>query len=435
MSKNAELQVRRDAAFARGLGNQLPVYIERAENAEMWDVEGRRYIDFAGGIAVLNTGHVHPQVKAAVASQLEKFSHTCLMVTPYAVAVELAEKLNALMPTKGPKKSIFVTTGAEAVENAIKIARAHTGRSGVIAFGGGFHGRTFMAMALTGKVAPYKAGFGPFPGDVYHAPFPIPYHGVSVEDSLEAIERLFKYDIEPGRTAAIIVEPVMGEGGFYIAPPEFLRALRTMCDKHGIVLIIDEIQTGFARTGRMFAIEHSGVEPDLMTVAKSLAGGFPLAGVVGRAEIMDAPAPGGLGGTYAGSPIACAAALAVLDVIEKEKLCGRAERIGAHIVGRLRGLAMEVDVIGELRNLGAMVAMELVKGGDPHQPDADLAKAVVKHAAAKGLVLLSCGIYGNVLRILVPLTASDAIINEGLDILAETLRELAGSELKVAASA
>lgn len=435
MSKNAELQVRRDAAFARGLGNQLPVYIERAENAEMWDVEGRRYIDFAGGIAVLNTGHVHPEVKAAVTSQLEKFSHTCLMVTPYAVAVELAEKLNALMPTKGPKKSIFVTTGAEAVENAIKIARAHTGRSGVIAFGGGFHGRTFMAMALTGKVAPYKAGFGPFPGDVYHAPFPIPYHGVSVEDSLEAIERLFKYDIEPGRVAAIIVEPVMGEGGFYIAPPEFLRALRTMCDKHGIVLIIDEIQTGFARTGRMFAIEHSGVEPDLMTVAKSLAGGFPLAGVVGRAEIMDAPAPGGLGGTYAGSPIACAAALAVLDVIEKEKLCGRAERIGAHIVGRLRGLAMEVDVIGELRNLGAMVAMELVKGGDPHQPDADLAKAVVKHAAAKGLVLLSCGIYGNVLRILVPLTASDAIINEGLDILAETLRELAGSELKVAASA
>jgi 4-aminobutyrate aminotransferase/(S)-3-amino-2-methylpropionate transaminase len=435
MSKNAELQVRRDAAFARGLGNQLPVYIERAENAEMWDVEGRRYIDFAGGIAVLNTGHVHPQVKAAVASQLEKFSHTCLMVTPYAVAVELAEKLNALMPAKGAKKSIFVTTGAEAVENAIKIARAHTGRPGVIAFGGGFHGRTFMAMALTGKVAPYKAGFGPFPGDVYHAPFPISYHGVSVEDSLEAIERLFKYDIEPGRTAAIIVEPVMGEGGFYIAPPEFLRALRTMCDTHGIVLIIDEIQTGFARTGRMFAIEHSGVEPDLMTVAKSLAGGFPLAGVVGRAEIMDAPAPGGLGGTYAGSPIACAAALAVLDVIEKEKLCGRAERIGAQIVGRLRGLAMEVDVIGELRNLGAMVAMELVKGGDPHQPDADLAKAAVKHAAAKGLVLLSCGIYGNVLRILVPLTASDAIINEGLDILAATLRELAGSEVKVAASA
>jgi len=435
MSKNAELQERRDAAFARGLGNQLPVYVERAQNAEMWDVEGRRYIDFAGGIAVLNTGHVHPEVKAAVARQLDKFSHTCLMVTPYAVAVELAEKLNALMPAKGPKKSIFVTTGAEAVENAIKIARAHTGRPGVIAFGGGFHGRTFMAMALTGKVAPYKAGFGPFPGDVYHAPFPIPYHGVSVEDSLEAIERLFKYDIEPGRVAAIIVEPVMGEGGFYIAPPDFLRALRALCDRHGIVLVIDEIQTGFARTGRMFAIEHSGVEPDLMTIAKSLAGGFPLAGVVGRAEIMDAPAPGGLGGTYAGSPIACAAALAVLDVIDKEKLCERAERIGAQIIGRLRGLAMEVAVIGELRNLGAMVAMELVKGGDPHQPDADLAKAVVKHAAAKGLVLLSCGIYGNVLRILVPLTASDAIVNEGLDILGETLREVAGAEVKVAASA
>jgi 4-aminobutyrate aminotransferase/(S)-3-amino-2-methylpropionate transaminase len=435
MAKNDELQQRRDAAFARGLGNQLPVYVDRAQNAEIWDVEGRRYIDFAGGIAVLNTGHVHPEVKAAVARQLDKFTHTCLMVTPYAVAVELAEKLNALMPATGPKKSIFVTTGAEAVENAIKIARAHTGRPGVIAFGGGFHGRTFMAMALTGKVAPYKAGFGPFPGDVYHAPFPIPYHGVSVEDSLEAIERLFKFDIEPGRVAAIIVEPVMGEGGFYIAPPAFLRALRRLCDDHGIVLIIDEIQTGFARTGRMFAIEHSGVEPDLMTVAKSLAGGFPLAGVIGRAEIMDAPAPGGLGGTYAGSPIACAAALAVLDVIAKEQLCERAERIGSLIVGRMRSLATEVAAIGEIRNLGAMVAMELVRDGDPHQPDADLAKAVVKHAAAKGLILLSCGIYGNVLRILVPLTASDAIVSEGLDLLAATLRELAGAEVKVAASA
>ena len=281
MSRNLELQARRDAAFARGLGCQLPVYVERASNAELWDVEGRRYVDFGSGIAVLNTGHLHPKVQAAVARQLQAFSHTCMMVTPYATAVELAERLNRLAPGPTPKKSLFVTTGAEAVENAVKIARAHTGRAGVIAFGGGFHGRTFMAMALTGKVAPYKTGFGPFPAEVYHAPFPIAYHGVTVQHSLDALEHLFKFDVEPSRVAAIIVEPVLGEGGFYVAPPEFLRALRTVCDAHGIVLIIDEIQTGFARTGRMFAIEHTGIEPDLMTMAKSLAGGFPLAAVVG----------------------------------------------------------------------------------------------------------------------------------------------------------
>ena len=260
------------------------------------------------GIAVLNTGHLHPKVQAAVAEQLEAFSHTCLMVTPYAVAVELAEKLNRLAPGPDARRRRSSSRPApRRSRTCIKIARAHTGRSGVIAFGGGFHGRTFMAMALTGKVAPYKAGFGPFPAEVYHAPFPIAYHGVSVQDSLDALEHLFKYDIEPARVAAIIIEPVMGEGGFYIAPPEFLQALRKLCDQHGIVLVIDEIQTGFARTGRMFAIEHAGIEPDLMTMAKSLAGGFPLAAVVGKAHIMDAPGPGGLGGTYAGSPIACAA--------------------------------------------------------------------------------------------------------------------------------
>jgi 4-aminobutyrate aminotransferase/(S)-3-amino-2-methylpropionate transaminase len=425
MSKrNHELQGRRDAAFARGLGNQLPVYVERARNAELWDVEGRRYIDFAGGIAVLNTGHLHPKVQAAVAAQLERFSHTCLMITPYESAVELAERLNRLAPGPTPKKTIFVTTGAEAVENSIKIARAHTGRSGVIAFGGGFHGRTFMAMALTGKVAPYKAGFGPFPAEVYHAPFPIAYHGVSVQDSLDALEHLFKYDIEPARVAAIIVEPVMGEGGFYIAPPEFLQALRELCDQHGIVLVIDEIQTGFARTGRMFAIEHAGIEPDLMTMAKSLAGGFPLAAVVGKAHIMDAPGPGGLGGTYAGSPIACAAALAVLEVIDSERLCERAEQIGRMMVDTLRGAAKSLPAIGEVRALGAMVAMELVKNRDPHQPDADLAKALTKRAAEKGVVLLSCGLYGNVIRFLVPLTASDEIVREGLGLVVEAVREL-----------
>ena len=435
MSSNPLLQQRRDAAIARGISNMLPVFVERARNAEIWDVEGRRYIDFAGGIAVLNTGHLHPAVQEAAARQLEAFSHTCFMVTPYAVAVELAERLNALVPIAGPTKSIFVTTGAEAVENALKIARVHTGRAGVIGFGGGFHGRTFMAMALTGKVAPYKTGFGPFPGEVYHAPFPIPYHGVSVSDSLAGIERIFKYDIDPARVAAIVVEPVMGEGGFYIAPPEFLRALRRICDQHGIVLVVDEIQTGFARTGRMFAIEHAGVEPDLVTTAKSLAGGFPLAAVTGRAGIMDAPAPGGLGGTYAGSPLACAAALAVLDVIERERLSERAAKIGETLVARLRQLSRDNPAIGEVRGLGAMVAMELVRDGDPHAPDADLAKALVKEAAARGLILLSCGIYGNVVRFLVPLTASDAIVSEGLDIVADSLRAVSAPQVGVAASA
>lgn len=435
MSKNQELQGRRDAAFARGLGNALPVYVARARNAELWDVEGRRYIDFGSGIAVLNTGHLHPRVQAAVARQLDAFSHTCLMITPYECAVELAEKLNRLAPGPSPKKAIFVTTGAEAVENCIKIARAHTGRSGVIAFGGGFHGRTFMAMALTGKVAPYKAGFGPFPPEVYHAPFPIPYHGVGVQDSLDAIEHLFKYDIEPSRVAAIIVEPVMGEGGFYIAPPEFLQALRRLCDQHGIVLVIDEIQTGFARTGRMFAVEHAGIEPDLMTMAKSLAGGFPLAAVVGKAPIMDAPGPGGLGGTYAGSPIACAAALAVIEAIEEENLCARAEQIGALMAGTLKAAQASIPAIGEVRNLGAMVAMELVKNRDPHSPDADLTKTLVKRAGEKGLVLLSCGLYGNVIRFLAPLTASDEIVREGLGIVLESLRELTGAVVQKAVNA
>jgi 4-aminobutyrate aminotransferase/(S)-3-amino-2-methylpropionate transaminase len=411
------------------------VFIERARNAELWDVDGRRYLDFAGGIAVLNTGHLHPKVQAAVAEQLQAFSHTCFMVTPYAVAVELAEKLNRLAPGPTPKKSIFVTTGAEAVENTIKIARAHTGRSAVIAFGGGFHGRTFMAMALTGKVAPYKAGFGPLPGEIYHVPFPIAYHGMSVETSLAALEHVFKFDVEPQRVAAVIVEPVMGEGGFYIAPPEFLQALRKLCDQHGIVLVIDEIQTGFARTGRMFAIEHAGIEPDLMTLAKSLAGGFPLAAVVGKSEIMDAPGPGGLGGTYAGSPIACAAGLAVLDVIESERLCARAEELGATMMSFLGALQREIPAIGEVRGLGAMLAIELVKNGNPHEPDPDLARALTRRAAEKGLVLLSCGLYGNVIRFLVPLTASDEIVREGLGIVADSLRELVGRPERTAVNA
>ncbi|ALJ37766.1 4-aminobutyrate--2-oxoglutarate transaminase [Azospirillum brasilense] len=423
---NQSFQDRRNAAVPRGLANAMPVYVDRAENAELWDVEGNRFIDFAGGIAVLNTGHRHPKIIEAVKAQLDRFTHTCAMVTPYESFVTLAERLNALVPGSTPKKTAFFTTGAEAVENAVKIARAHTGRPGVIAFSGAFHGRTLLAMALTGKVVPYKVGFGPFPAEVYHAPFPNAYRGVSVQDSLKALEQLFKSDVDATRVAAIIVEPVQGEGGFNIAPPEFLQALRKICDDNGILLIIDEIQTGFARTGKMFAIEHSGVEPDLMTMAKSLAGGFPLSAVTGKAEIMDAPIPGGIGGTYAGSPLATTAALAVLDVIEEEKLIQRSNDLGERIAGRFRTMAQRntLSVIGDVRNLGGMIAMELVKDRGTKEPAAELTKALVAKAAEKGLVLLSCGTYGNVIRILVPLTASDALVDEGLDIIERSLEEL-----------
>ncbi|NUB12089.1 4-aminobutyrate--2-oxoglutarate transaminase [Azospirillum brasilense] len=423
---NQSFQDRRNAAVPRGLANAMPVYVDRAENAELWDVEGNRFIDFAGGIAVLNTGHRHPKIIEAVKAQLDRFTHTCAMVTPYESFVTLAERLNALVPGSTPKKTAFFTTGAEAVENAVKIARAHTGRPGVIAFSGAFHGRTRLAMALTGKVVPYKVGFGPFPAEVYHAPFPNAYRGVSVQDSLKALEQLFKSDVDATRVAAIIVEPVQGEGGFNIAPPEFLQALRKICDDNGILLIIDEIQTGFARTGKMFAIEHSGVEPDLMTMAKSLAGGFPLSAVTGKAEIMDAPIPGGIGGTYAGSPLATTAALAVLDVIEEEKLIQRSNDLGERIAGRFRTMAQRntLSVIGDVRNLGGMIAMELVKDRGTKEPAAELTKALVAKAAEKGLVLLSCGTYGNVIRILVPLTASDALVDEGLDIIERSLEEL-----------
>lgn len=422
---NSDLHRRRQAAITSGMSTVLPVYIERAQNAELWDAEGRRFIDFAGGIAVVNTGHLHPDVKAAVTKQLDAFTHTCVMITPYRVAVELAEQLNTLVPGATPKKTMFVTTGAEAVENAIKIARAHTRRAGVIAFGGGFHGRTYMAMALTGKVTPYKVGFGPFPGDVYHAPFPMTYHGITTEHSLEALEHLFKYDVEPERVAAIIVEPVLGEGGFYVAPAEFMQALRAICDKHGIVFIADEIQTGFARTGRLFAMEHYDIEPDLTTLAKSLGGGFPLAAVVGKANIMDAPVTGGLGGTFAASPVSCAAGLAVIEVIKKEKLAQRANEVGSRLLRKLKQMQERFACIGDVRGLGAMIAIELVKNREPHAPDADLTKALVQRCAHNGLVILSCGVYGNVIRFLMPLTASDAIIDEGLQILERSISDVA----------
>lgn len=424
-NSNAALMARRRAAMPRGSGQVHEVFVDRALNAEVWDVEGRRYVDFAGGIAVLNTGHRHPQIIEAVKAQLDRVTHTCFQVLAYEPLVELAERLNALAPGAAPKKSFFVTTGAEAVENAIKIARAHTKRSGVIAFGGGFHGRSMLTLALTGKVSPYKAGFGPFPAEIFHARFPSALHGVSVADALASIEHIFKNDIEPERTAAIIVEPVQGEGGFYVAPKEFLQALRALCDRHGIVLIADEIQSGAGRTGTWLAIEHSGVVPDLITMAKSLAGGFPIAAVIGRADIMDAPNPGGLGGTYAGNPLSAVAALEVIKIFERENLLARAKVVGDRLLAGMRDIARKHSAVGDVRGLGAMVAMELFEAGKDHVPDAALTNRLVAEAARRGLILLSCGPYANIIRVLVPLTASDAIIDEGMRILAESFDAVA----------
>ena len=416
---NAAIQARKEAATPRGVGVLANFYAARAENAELWDVEGRRFVDFAGGIAVLNTGHRHPKVTAAVREQLERFTHTCYQVVPYESYVALAEKLNALTPGTHAKKTAFFSTGAEAIENAIKIARAATGRSGVIAFSGAFHGRTMMAVALTGKVAPYKIGFGPFPAEVYHAPFPC--QGVGTEEALDGLQQLFKTEIEPKRVAAIVIEPVQGEGGFYVAPKEFMHALRKLCDEHGILLVADEIQTGFARTGRWFAMEHFEVVPDLMTIAKSLAGGYPLSAVTGRAEIMDAPAPGGLGGTYGGNPLACAAALAVLDVFESEGLVAKAARLADVLRAGLLRLQTRVAAIGDVRGLGCMLAMELVTNRETKEPDAALARNVIDRAREKGLIILTCGPHKNVVRLLPPLVTSMDEAERALTILDEVL--------------
>jgi 4-aminobutyrate aminotransferase/(S)-3-amino-2-methylpropionate transaminase len=422
MTTNSSLQARRANAVPRGVATAMSVFAARAENAELWDVEGRRYVDFAAGIAVLNVGHRHPRVLEAVRAQLDCYTHTAFQVMAYEPYVALAERLNALAPINGPAKTILFSTGAEAVENAIKISRAATRRSAVIAFTGGFHGRSFMAMALTGKTA-YKRGFRPMPGDVYHLPFPIAHAGIDVADSLEALQALFRADVAADEIAAIIIEPVQGEGGFVAAPAELLRELRAIADQHGIVLIADEVQTGFARTGRMFGIEHSGIRPDLMTVAKSLAGGFPLAAVIGRAELMDAVDPGGLGGTYAGSPIACAAALAALDVIENEQLAQRAQRLGDISLARLQRMATQPELrpIGHLRGLGAMVAFDLLDARDGQGVDPSATQAVVRRAHALGLVLLSCGTQGESIRLLFPLTIPDPVLQEGLDLLEQAL--------------
>ncbi|MFI8609321.1 4-aminobutyrate--2-oxoglutarate transaminase [Pseudomonas sp. NPDC077649] len=426
MSKtNESLMQRRTAAVPRGVGQIHPIFAAKAENATVTDVEGREFIDFAGGIAVLNTGHLHPKIIAAVQEQLTKLTHTCFQVLAYEPYVEVAEKVAARVPGDFAKKTLLVTTGSEAVENAVKIARAATGRAGVIAFTGGYHGRTMMTLSLTGKVNPYSAGMGLMPGGVFRAQYPCALHGVSVDDAMASIERVFKNDAEPRDIAAIIIEPVQGEGGFYVAPKEFMQRLRALCDQHGILLIADEVQTGAGRTGTFFAMEQMGVVADLTTFAKSIAGGFPLAGVCGKAEYMDAIAPGGLGGTYAGSPIACAAALAVMEVFEEEKLLDRSKAVGERLVTGLKAIAAKHKAIGDVRALGSMIAVELFENGDLHKPNAALTAQVVAKAREKGLILLSCGTYGNVLRVLVPVTAPDAQLDKGLAIIAECFDELA----------
>ena len=416
---------RKNAAISKGVGMTTQIYADRAENAEIWDKEGNRYIDFAAGIAVVNTGHRHPKVMNAVKAQLDRFTHTCHQVVPYENYVELAERLNKLVPGDFTKKTIFATTGAEAVENAVKIARYYTGRTAVIAFSGAFHGRTFMGMTLTGKVQPYKAGFGAMMPDVYHLPFPNTLHGVSQDDAIDGLDRLFKADLDPKRTAAIILEPVQGEGGFYEVPAGFFKKLRAICDEHGIVLIADEVQTGFARTGKLFAMEHHGVAADITTMAKGLGGGLPISAVTGRAEIMDAPNPGGLGGTYAGNPLGIAAAHAVLDVIEEEKLCDRANQLGARLKQRLASLRDSVPEIVDIRGPGFMNAVEFnVAGKD--EPNPAFTNRVREEALKRGLILLTCGVYGNVIRFLAPITIPDAVFDEGLNILEESIHAARG---------
>lgn len=415
---NSEVQQRRLAATPRGVGVMCDFYAVRAENATLWDHQGREYTDFTAGIAVLNTGHRHPKVVDAVKNQLDSFTHTAFQVIPYENYLQLAERLNQLVPVAGPAKTTFFSTGAEAVENAVKIARAATGRAGVIAFTGAFHGRTMMTMGLTGKVVPYKTGFGPFPGSVFHARYPNALHGYSVDDALESLAAIFRCDISPQDVAAIIYEPIQGEGGFNIAPAEFVSKLRELCDEHGILLIADEIQTGFARTGKLFASDYYDAKPDLMTMAKSLGGGLPISAVAGRAEVMDAPLPGGLGGTYAGNPLAIASSLAVLEIIEEEQLCERALKLGAELVETLNTSGH--PALAEVRARGSMVAAEF---NDPvtGKPSAEIARNIQQKALAQGLILLTCGVHGNVIRFLYPLTIPDAQFNAALRLLSSLL--------------
>jgi len=410
---NEALLARRKAVLPTGLGIAFPIFAERAKNSEIWDVEGKRYIDFIGGISVLNTGHSHPKITQRVHEQVDKFTHTAAQIVSYESYVDLAEKLCEKAPISGPTKALFLTTGAEAVENCIKIARAKTRRPGIISFVGGWHGRTMMCMSLTGKVLPYKKNFGPMPGPVFHALFPAEELNITEAQALHSLDMIFQADIDPSEVAAMIIEPIQGEGGFHQVTPSFAKALREICDEHGIVLIFDEVQCGFARTGTLFAGEQLGVEPDLMTTAKSLAGGYPVSAVIGRADIMDAPQVGGLGGTYSGSPIALAAALAVIEVIEEENLLERSVVIGDTIAKFLKGL--NLSSIGNIRYKGAMLAFDLVDSEG--KPDAAATANLKQKSFEQGLLLASCGMYGNAIRVMVPLTVEDEILQEGLDII------------------
>jgi 4-aminobutyrate aminotransferase/(S)-3-amino-2-methylpropionate transaminase len=425
-SRTAALQELRTQQVPRGVSNAHPIFAAHAQGARLWDIDGKEYVDFVGGIGVLNVGHNHPKVVQAIQAQLERFTHTCFQVVMYEPYLRLAERLNQLAPGDAPKKTIFLTTGAEAVENAIKIARASTQRPAIISFTHSFHGRSLLGMSLTGKATAYKQNFGPFAPEVYHAPYPYEYRGWSSERALDALKELFLTQVTADQVAAIIIEPELGEGGFVPAPVEFLRELRRITQEHGILLIADEIQSGFGRTGKMFAIEHSGVVPDLITVAKSLAGGLPLSGVIGTAEVMDAPAAGGLGGTYAGNPLACAAGLAVLDVFEQEQILPRSEQLGAQFRTRFLALQQEVPAIGDVRGLGMMVALEFVQDAQTKEPAPALVDHIIVEAREKGILLLKAGLYGNVLRILVPLVIDDPLVAQSLDTLSDIIRSVAG---------
>ncbi|TMF71812.1 MAG: 4-aminobutyrate--2-oxoglutarate transaminase [Chloroflexi bacterium] len=417
----------RSTYVPRGITSAHPVTVDRAKGSELWDVSGKRYIDFAGGIGVMNVGHSHPRVMKAVQEQLERATHTSFQVVHYESYLRLAQRICEVAPIDGPKKAIFFSTGAEAVENAVKIARAATGRPAVVSFQGAFHGRTLLALSLTGSVQPYKQDFGPYAAEIYQSPFPYEYRGWSSDQALAALDNLFESEVAPKRVAAIVIEPVLGEGGFVPAPLEFLRKLRKVTEQHGILLIADEIQTGFGRTGKFFAIEHSGVQPDLITVAKSLAAGFPLSAVIGRAQVMDAPDPGGLGGTYAGNPVACAAGLAVMDVMRDEKLPERAARIGSVVEERMQSWAAEQKLVGDVRVMGAMAGMELVRDRDTKEAADKETARIVAVAREKGLIILRAGTHHNVVRTLMPLTIPDEQLEEGLDMLGAALQEVAAA--------
>jgi len=421
---NKELQALKERYVAAGAASPNEQFADHALNAELWDADGKRMIDFAGGIGVLNIGHRHPKVVEAVKAQLDKVMHTCQTVMPYEGYVKLAEKLAGVVPVKGDAKVMLANSGAEALENALKIARAATGKTNAICFTGGYHGRTFMTMAMNGKAAPYQNDFGPMPGMVYRAPYPVPYHGVSEEEALRGLQMAMKADSPAGDTAAIVIEPVLGEGGFYAASTEFLQKIRKICDDNDIMMIVDEVQSGFGRTGKMFAIEHSGVQPDIMTMAKSMADGMPISAIVGTDKVMDSSGPNSLGGTYTGSPTACAAALAVFDVFKEEDILGKSQRLGEKLRERFSQWEDQFEHVANARNLGAMAAFELVESKDSHTPKPELAAAITKKAKEKGLILLSCGLFGNTVRFLMPVTIEDEVLEEGLKIVEEALKEV-----------